>query len=115
MYRRFQLDGDAAGSALQEGHQESTLALRRSLTCCVFELPRGGLKLRFDQQHLNVLGLLPSEEASQEALLGRLMHDLDDSQRCQLLQLLGAGASTQSLQASARGPAGNLTYREFTK
>ena len=87
MYRRFQLDGDAAGSALQEGHQESTLALRRSLTCCVFELPRGGLKLRFDQQHLNVLGLLPSEEASQEVLLGRLVDDLDVSERTEITEL----------------------------
>ena len=75
----FRADATPLGSALQESHQESTLALRRSLTCCVFELPRGGSGMRFDQQHLNVLGLLPSEEASREVSLGSLVDDLGDS------------------------------------
>ena len=41
----FRCRGDSTGAVLQDSHQESTLALRRSLTCCVFELPRGALKL----------------------------------------------------------------------
>ena len=36
--------------------------------------------MRFDQPALKRLGLLPSEEASHEVLLGRLVDDLDDSQ-----------------------------------
>ena len=43
--------------------------------------------MRFDQQHLNVLGLLPSEEASREVSLGRLVDDLDDSQRLSAAKL----------------------------
>ena len=76
----FRCRGDSTGAVLQESHQESTLALRRSLTCCGFELPRGGSGMRFDQPALKRLGLLPSEEASHEVLLGRLVDDLDDSQ-----------------------------------
>ena len=96
MYRRLPLPWDAAGSAVQEGHQNRGLTFWRSLTCRARRLPRGSkyqMKVKDSGKCLGQVRLLPSVEASEEALLGRLVHDLDDS-TSPLEEISGASSAT---------------------
>ena len=87
--------------------------MRRSLTCCVYSSCRAEA-LKHDQinQHLNALGLLPSEEASQEVLLGRLVDDLDDFKKCQGFSSSVLSINTIAFSPQREPPPSNpLTYR----